>query len=97
MTHAELTTTIRNLKDLRNLAEQLQAEITAAEDAIKAEMTAQEADEISIFDEVAGYAHKIRWTTYTASRLDGAALKKALPEIAAQFTKTTTARRFSIA
>ena len=29
-------------------------------------------------------------------RLDSTALKKAMPEIAAQFTKQTTARRFSI-
>lgn len=32
----------------------------------------------------------------TSSRLDSTALKKALPEIASQFTKQTTARRFSI-
>lgn len=33
----------------------------------------------------------------TSARLDTAALKKALPELAKQFTKTTTARRFCVA
>jgi predicted RNA-binding protein with RPS1 domain len=38
MTTAELTTTVRNLKDLMTMKEELEAEITAAQDAIKAEM-----------------------------------------------------------
>ena len=41
-------------------------------------------------------AFKVSWKTFTSSRLDSTALKKALPEIAAQFTKQTTARRFSV-
>ena len=33
----------------------------------------------------------------TSSRLDAAALRKALPEVAACFTRTSTARRFCVA
>ena len=40
--------------------------------------------------------YKVSWKTFTSSRVDTTALKKALPDIAAQYTKQTTARRFSI-
>jgi hypothetical protein len=46
MTTTEVTTTIRNLKELMNMKEELEAEITAAQDTIKAEMTAREVDEL---------------------------------------------------
>ena len=39
----------------------------------------------------------ITWKAVVSRRLDTAALSKALPELAAQFTKTTTVRRFCIA
>ena len=41
--------------------------------------------------------YKITWKAVESRRLDTAALSKALPELAAQFTKTTTVRRFCIA
>ena len=41
--------------------------------------------------------YKITWKAVTASRIDTTALKKALPEVAERFTKTTTARRFCVA
>ena len=37
------------------------------------------------------------YKTVTSSRVDTTALKKDLPEIAARYTKTTTARRFTFA
>ena len=67
---------------------ELEAEIAAVEDAIKAVMGDAEL--------LTAGAYKVSWKTFTSSRLDSTALKKALPEIAAKFTKTTTARRFSI-
>ena len=39
---------------------------------------------------------KVRWKKVTSSRIDTTALKKALPELAQQFTKKTESRRFSI-
>jgi hypothetical protein len=41
MTTTELSTTLRNLKDLMNMMEKLEAEIAAAQDTIKVEMTAR--------------------------------------------------------
>ena len=59
---------------------------------MKEELEAVMGEEETLF---AG-AFKVSWKTFTSSRLDSTALKKALPEIAAQFTKQTTARRFSV-
>jgi len=86
-----LTAKIRELKDLKLMADELAAEITAIEDVIKAEMRAQDVTEMVVD------VFKVRWTPVTSNRLDTTALKKELPDIAARFTKTTESRRFSIA
>jgi predicted phage-related endonuclease len=70
------------------MAEELSAEITSIQDAIKAHMTAQGVDSLT------GTDYKVSWKEVTSSRLDGKALKAALPELAAQYTKQTTSRRF---
>ena len=41
--------------------------------------------------------YKITWKHVTSARLDGKALKAALPEVAERFTRSTTTRRFSVA
>ena len=88
MSNPALEAKVKELMELKRMKEDLEAEIAAAEDAIKAVMGD---DELL----VAG-SYKVSWKTFTSSRLDTTALKKALPEIAAAYTKTTTARRFSI-
>ena len=45
MTMQELTGTVRELRELRTMAEELAAEIAALEDTIKAEMKARGTDE----------------------------------------------------
>ncbi len=87
----EMTSKVRELKELRAFAEELAAEIAAIEDSIKAEMTEQGTEEITVD------VYKIRWTRVTSSRFDTTAFKKAMPELAAQFTKQIETRRFSIA
>jgi len=88
MSNPNMESKIKELMELKRMKEEIEAEIAAAEDEIKGVM----GDEETL---LAG-AFKVSWKTFTSSRLDSTALKKALPEIAAQFTKTTTARRFSI-
>jgi len=88
MSNPNLEATVKELLELKRLREELDAEITAAEDAIKKVMGNEESL-------IAG-AFKVSWTTFTSSRLDTAALRKALPEVATQFTKQTTIRRFSV-
>lgn len=82
---------VKELRELKRLAEELQAEIEGLQDAIKAEMTAQDVDTLT------GADWKVTWKPVTSTRLDTAALKKALPDVAQRFTKTTAARRFCVA
>lgn len=91
MSTNELTSKIRELKELRAMAEEIAAEITTIEDAIKAEMTARETEEMMID------VYKIRWTRVKSNRFDSTAFRKAMPELAEKFTRATETRRFSIA
>ena len=91
MSTNEMTNKIRELKELKAMAEELAAEITAIEDCIKAEMTVRNTDEMTVD------VYKIRWTKVLSNRFDSSAFKKAMPELHAQFTKQTESRRFTIA
>lgn len=91
MSTNELTSKVRELKELKAMAEEIAAEITTIEDAIKAEMTARETEEMMID------VYKIRWTRVKSNRFDSTAFRKAMPELAEKFIKTTETRRFSIA
>ena len=88
MSNPNMESKVKELMELRRMKEEIEAEITAAEDEIKGVMGEE--------DTLLAGAFKVSWKTFTSSRLDSTALKKALPEIAARFTKQTTARRFSI-
>lgn len=88
MSNPNLEVKLKELLDLKRMKEELEAEISAAEDEIKQVM----GDEEILF---AG-AFKVSWKAFTSSRIDTAALKKALPDVAAQFMKRITTRRFSI-
>lgn len=89
MSANELETKCRELRQLQALIEEAQAEAEAIKDSIKAHMG----------DSDTAYAgeYKITWKPVTASRIDTAALKKAMPEVAQAFTKETTTRRFIVA
>ena len=91
MSANEMTAKVRELKELKAMAEELAQEITAIEDAIKAELTARNAEEMTVD------VYKIRWTKVTSSRFDTTSFKKAMSELYGQFTKTSESRRFSIA
>ena len=88
MSNPNMESKVKELMELRRMKEEIEAEITAAEDEIKGVMGEEET--------LLAGAFKVSWKTFTSSRLDSTALKKALPEIAARFTKQTTARRFSL-
>lgn len=88
MSMNELEQKVATLRELRRMAEELEAEITAATDELKAYMTANAADELM------GHSFHITWKNVTSSRLDSKAMKAELPEIYQRYSKTTTARRF---
>ena len=87
----EMTAKIRELKELEALISEAQAEAEAIKDALKAKLDEQNTEEL-IAD-----IYKVRYTTVTSERVDTTAFKKACPELAKQFTKTSITRRFSIA
>jgi predicted phage-related endonuclease len=83
--------TIKNLRELMRMKEEIEAEIEATQDLIKAEMKATDTYTLT------GTDWKCTWNEVTTNRIDTKALKAALPEIAAQYTKATTNRRFCLA
>lgn len=87
----ELEKRVTELKELQRMAEDLNAEITAIQDTIKAEMTERNADEIT-----AG-AFKIRWKPIIGHRLDSKAFKADYADLYARYSVETMTRRFSIA
>ena len=89
MSTHELEIKCRELRQLQALIEEAQAEAETIKDAIKAAMGTQEALQAG--------EYKITWKPVTTTRIDAAALRKALPDVAAAFSKETTVRRFSVA
>ena len=89
MSTQDIERKIKLLREMQRLAEEAQAEAEALKEEIKAYMGDSE--------ELTAGEYKITWKPVESSRIDTAALKKALPELAAQFTKTATIRRFCIA
>ena len=78
-----------DLRQLQPLIEEAQAEAESSTDAIKAAMGDSE--------ELRAGEYRITWKPVQAARLDAAALRKALPDVAERFTRTTTTRRFCVA
>ena len=88
MSTNEIQTKARELKELKLMQEELAAEISAIEDALKAAMGEQE--------ELVCGEYKLTYQTVTSSRFDSTRFKKEHADLAAAYTKTTTARRFSV-
>lgn len=84
----EIKVKAAELKELKAMQEELAAEITTLEDEIKAYMGETE--------QITAGAFKITWKNVSSSRFDSTAFKKANPDLAAQYIKTTTTRRFCI-
>jgi len=88
MSNSELIAAATNLQELRRMREELDAEIEAEQDRIKAHMGDSEV--------VIAGPFKITYKPVTTSRIDSKALAKDHPEIAEAYVKTTTTRRFTI-
>ena len=84
----EIVRKVQELMELRRLAEELQTEIEALQDAVKDFMGSEESM-------IAG-AFKVSYKSVTSSRLDSAALKRELPDVAARYTRQSTVRRFTV-
>nr|WP_325300168.1 hypothetical protein [uncultured Oscillibacter sp.] len=91
MSISELDMKVKELRELKRMADELAGEIEALQDGIKAHMTEQDTDTLT------GTDWKITWKAVTSNRMDTTALKKELPDIAARYTKASVSRRFTLA
>lgn len=91
MSTNELTAKVRRLKKLQARAEELQSEITAIQDELKAELVEQNTEGLKVG------TFKIRYTTVTSNRFDSKAFKATHADLYSQYTKQTTSRRFIVA
>lgn len=89
MSMYEIESKIRELRQLQSLIEEAQTEAETIKDALKAHMG--DAEELKAGE------YKVTWKAVTSSKLDTAALRKALPDVAERFTKRSTVRRFCVA
>lgn len=91
MSTNEMESKIKELRELRRMADEIAAEIETLQDAIKSEMTARNTDTLT------GTDWKVTWKAVTSKRFDSAAFKKTHGELYEQYTKETTSKRFLIA
>ena len=89
MSTNEMECKARELRQLQALIDEATAEAEAIKEALKAAMGDAES--------VQAGEYKITWKAVTSARIDTGALRKALPDVAAAFTRETTVRRFCIA
>lgn len=90
MSTNELIKKVRKLKKLKASADDLAAQIASIENDIKAEMTENNVEEMSVD------VFKVRWTKVISNRFDTAAFKKTHADLYGQYIKPTESRRFSI-
>ena len=82
---------MRELAEYIRMQEEAAAMVESLKDQLKERMTAAGVESL------AGSEHKATCKTVTSSRVDTAAIKRDMPEVAARYTKTTTTRRFTFA
>lgn len=87
----EIERKVKELRELRRMQEELAAEVEAIQDAIKAHMDGNG------MDTLLGMDWKITWKPVASARIDTAAIRKAMPDVAEAFTRTSTTRRFVVA
>ena len=91
MSRTELNHKVKELRELRRMAEEIAADIEAITDTIKQEMAAQGVDML------AGDDWKATWKPVQSARFDSKALKAAMPDLYERFTRSTETRRFVLA
>ena len=91
MGQKELAEKVKELKGLKQMAEELAAEIASIEDDIKAEMTARGVSEMLVD------VFKVRWTKVLSRRFDTTAFKATHTDLYGQYLKEVETRRFSVA
>lgn len=87
----EIDAKVSELRELRDMEAEVKSAITAIEDSLKAEMLANNTDVL------AGKNCIVTWKTIVTNRFDSAAFKLTHAGLFAQFSRSSTSRRFVIA
>lgn len=91
MSTNELQAQVQELRELRRLAAEVEAEMETITDAIKAHMTAQGVEELT------GSDFKVSWKRVESRRFDKARMIAAFgQDCYDSFCRTITARRFTV-
>lgn len=91
MTEKMIENRVKKLQAIEAQQKELEARAEAIRAELKADMEGKGIDELKTRNFL------IRWKEIISNRLDGKALKAALPDVYGQFCKTSTSRRFSVA
>lgn len=91
MSRTELNAKIKELRELRPMADELAAEIETITDAVKQEMQVQGVDMLT------GDDWRATWKTVQSSRFDSKAFKAARPDLYGAFSHKVESRRFVLA
>ena len=85
----DINAIMTELAQYKRLQEDATAIVESLTDTLKQYMTDNQLETLK------GTEHKATFKTVISSRIDTAALKQALPDIAARYTKTTEIKRFT--
>lgn len=91
MTERMIENRVNKLRALEAQQKELEAQAEAIRAELKAELEEKGVDELKTKNFI------VRWKEIISNRLDGKALKAALPDVYGQFCKPTASRRFTIA
>lgn len=80
---------MKELAEYIRMGEQIAATVDDLKDQLKEIMRAQGVDTLT------GTEHKATYKAVTSSRIDTSALKRDMPAVVAQYSRTTETRRFT--
>ena len=84
----DINATMKELAEYIRMGEEIAATVESLKDTLKAYMHERNTDALT------GNEHKASYKAVESSRIDTTALKQAMPDIAAQYTRTTQSKRF---
>lgn len=90
MSNNELLITINLIKQLELQKSDIDAQLEALKDSIKAEMTAQDTSSLRVGN------FKVIWDAYTSHRFDTSTFKVEHSDLYKQYSKPVQVKRFSI-
>lgn len=91
MTEKMIENRVKRLRAIEAQQKELEAQAEAIRAELKADLEEKGVDELKTKNFI------LRWKEIITARLDGKALKAALPDVYGQFCRSSTSRRFTIA